>query len=238
MWSLFCSHFCAYECLEHMLAPLRASCHFDYYTSDFWSSYPELQSCAFMHFLRGSCSSLAFTLICACANKEESDTKSVHSLVRICILHLSWTFWSRKCFLSPLLLASGIEPVFCLFLRASRCGCFSFFVRFGLCVLVMTMHSSRGRLRTQGGYVPLWFELDDEWLSTAERFELSSLTNRGVSHVELCCATCFLACGAQAWKSELVVGGEGEGHADSCRWIGSGEGRMLDLDRGTRRPGD
>ena len=49
---------------------------------------------------------------------------------------------------------------------------------------------------------------------------------------------CFLACGAQAWKSEAVVGGEGEGHAGPCRGTGSGEGRMLGLDRGTRRLGD
>ena len=44
-----------------------------------------------------------------------------------------------------------------------------------------------------------------------ERVGLSLRTNRGVSRVVLCRATCFLACGAQAWKSEVVVGGEGEG---------------------------
>ena len=68
-----------------------------------------------------------------------------------------------------------------------------------------------------------------------EHVELSLRTNRGVNRVELCRAMCFLACGAQAWKSEAVVSGEGEGHAGSCRWTGSGEGRMLGLDRGTRR---
>ena len=35
---------------------------------------------------------------------------------------------------------------------------------------------------------------------------------------------------AQAWKSEAVVNGEGEGHADPCRGTGSGEGQMLGLD--------
>lgn len=47
-------------------------------------------------------------------------------------------------------------------------------------------------------------------------------------------ATCLLACGAEAWSSEAVIDDEGEGHAGSCRWTGSGEGLMLGLDRGTR----
>ena len=38
-----------------------------------------------------------------------------------------------------------------------------------------------------------------------ERVGLSLRTNRGVSRVVLCRATCFLACGAQAWKSEAEV---------------------------------
>ena len=37
--------------------------------------------------------------------------------------------------------------------------------------------------RTQSGYVPLWFEFDDEWLSMIERVGLSLRTNRGVSRV-------------------------------------------------------
>jgi hypothetical protein len=31
-----------------------------------------------------------------------------------------------------------------------------------------------------------------------------------------------------------MVDEKGEGHAGSCRWIESGEGRALGLDRGTR----
>ena len=49
---------------------------------------------------------------------------------------------------------------------------------------------------------------------------------------------CLLVCGAQVWSSEAVVDDEGEGHAGPCRGTRSGEGRMLGLDRGTRRPGD
>ena len=38
------------------------------------------------------------------------------------------------------------------------------FLLLSCCVLVLTMHSSRGRLRTHGWYVPMWF-VCDEWLS-------------------------------------------------------------------------
>jgi hypothetical protein len=43
-----------------------------------------------------------------------------------------------------------------------------------------------------------------------------------------------LAYGVQLWSTCMVVDGEGEGRAGSCRWIGSGEGRAQGLDRGTR----
>jgi hypothetical protein len=34
-----------------------------------------------------------------------------------------------------------------------------------------------------------------------------------------------------------MVDSEGESHAGSCRWIGSGEGQALGLDRGIREVG-
>jgi hypothetical protein len=36
------------------------------------------------------------------------------------------------------------------------------------------------------------------------------------------------------WSTGRVVNNKDEGHAVSCRWTGSGEGRVLGLDRGTR----
>jgi hypothetical protein len=35
---------------------------------------------------------------------------------------------------------------------------------------------------------------------------------------------CRLPCGVQVWSMGTVVDSEGEGHAGSCRWTGSGEG--------------
>ena len=39
------------------------------------------------------------------------------------------------------------------------------FIISAVCVLVLIMHSSRGRLQTHGWYVPMWSQCD-EWLST------------------------------------------------------------------------
>jgi hypothetical protein len=38
------------------------------------------------------------------------------------------------------------------------------------------------------------------------------------------------ACGVQVWSIKMVLDGEGEGPSSSCRWIGSGEGRIMGLD--------
>jgi hypothetical protein len=64
---------------------------------------------------------------------------------------------------------------------------------------------------------------------------------RVASRVELCTirgvTTCvvqsyLLACGVQVWTIDMVVNGEGEGHAVLCRWTRSDEGRALDLTKG------
>jgi hypothetical protein len=39
----------------------------------------------------------------------------------------------------------------------------------------------------------------------------------------------------QVWSTGMVVDNEGEGHAGSCRWTGSGEGRELALERDQSR---
>jgi hypothetical protein len=44
------------------------------------------------------------------------------------------------------------------------------------------------------------------------------------------CNLSLSLCGAQVWSLETVVNGEGKGHAGSCRWTGSSEGRALGLD--------
>jgi hypothetical protein len=44
---------------------------------------------------------------------------------------------------------------------------------------------------------------------------------------------CQLASGVHVYRIGMVVDAEGEGHA-SCRCIGSGEGRALRLDQGTK----
>jgi hypothetical protein len=44
-------------------------------------------------------------------------------------------------------------------------------------------------------------------------------------------------CGVQVRSTYMMVNGKGEGHADSCRWIGSSEGRALGFDRGTGEAG-
>jgi hypothetical protein len=49
--------------------------------------------------------------------------------------------------------------------------------------------------------------------------------------------TCLSACGEQVCSKEMVVDNEGEGHAVSCQWTGSGKGRALSLDRETREVG-
>jgi len=41
---------------------------------------------------------------------------------------------------------------------------------------------------------------------------------------------CRSTCGVQVWSTGTVVDGWGEGHAGSCWWTGSGEGRVLGLD--------
>jgi hypothetical protein len=41
---------------------------------------------------------------------------------------------------------------------------------------------------------------------------------------------CLSACDVQVWGTGTVVDDEGEGHAGSCRWIGS--------DEGPEKPGD
>jgi hypothetical protein len=40
------------------------------------------------------------------------------------------------------------------------------------------------------------------------------------------------SCGVQVWSTGTMV--DNEGHAGSCQWTRSGEGRALGLDIGTR----
>jgi hypothetical protein len=40
----------------------------------------------------------------------------------------------------------------------------------------------------------------------------------------------LLAYGVWVWSTGTMIDDEGEGHADSCRWTESGEGRELGLD--------
>jgi hypothetical protein len=49
---------------------------------------------------------------------------------------------------------------------------------------------------------------------------------------------CLLVCDVQVSSTSTMVDGKGEGHAGSYRWTGSGEGRVLGLDRGVESPGD
>jgi hypothetical protein len=48
---------------------------------------------------------------------------------------------------------------------------------------------------------------------------------------------CLLACGVQVWSTVMVVDDEGKVHACSRQCTGSGEGRAMGLDRGTREAG-
>jgi hypothetical protein len=41
---------------------------------------------------------------------------------------------------------------------------------------------------------------------------------------------CWSTCGVQVWSIGMMFDGWGEGHAGSCWWTGSGEGRVLGLD--------
>jgi hypothetical protein len=47
---------------------------------------------------------------------------------------------------------------------------------------------------------------------------------------------CQSACDVQVWSTGTVV--NGEGHAGSCRWTESDQGRALDLTEGSESPGD
>jgi hypothetical protein len=80
----------------------------------------------------------------------------------------------------------------------------------------------------------MWFGLmisDFQWVSS----QGESWTNRGVS---ICVVQpCLSACGVEVWSTRTVVDAKGVGHVGSCRWTGSGEGRALGLDRGTREGG-
>jgi hypothetical protein len=74
---------------------------------------------------------------------------------------------------------------------------------------------------------PWWFGLMmSDFQRVASRVE--SWTNQGMSYMFV--QPCLLACGVQVWSIGMVLDDEGEGHAGSCRWTGSGEGRELGLD--------
>jgi hypothetical protein len=78
---------------------------------------------------------------------------------------------------------------------------------------------------------PLWFGLmtsDYQWI--VSWFEL--WTNRGVIYCVV--RPCLSACGEQVSRIGMMVDGEGEGLAGSCRWTRCVEGRALGLGRGTR----
>jgi hypothetical protein len=49
----------------------------------------------------------------------------------------------------------------------------------------------------------------------------------------MCCATMSVGMWCAVWSTGMVVDDKGEGHAASCRWARSGEGRAPGLDRGT-----
>jgi hypothetical protein len=55
-----------------------------------------------------------------------------------------------------------------------------------------------------------------------------SWTNRGVSICGV--QPCLSACGVEVSSTSIVVDNKGEGHAGSCQWTRSGEGRALRLD--------
>jgi hypothetical protein len=50
----------------------------------------------------------------------------------------------------------------------------------------------------------------------------------------MCRATMSLGYGVRVWSTGMVFNDKGEGHTDSCRWVGSSEGRALGFDQGTR----
>jgi hypothetical protein len=80
----------------------------------------------------------------------------------------------------------------------------------------------------------LWFGL---MMSDCQRVAswVELWTNRCVSYCVV--QPCISVYGVQVWSTGTVVDGEVEGHAGSCWWTRSGEGRVLGVDRGTRVAG-